>query len=448
MKQRMKRQENHILGMFAKYASLNVLGMLGLSCYIMADTFFIAQGMGVNGLTALNLAIPIYSFIHGAGLMLGMGGATRFSILKGRGEPKNTDKVFSQSVIYSLLLSCIFFIIGLFFATPLSKLLGADDVTLNMTSVYLRIILLFAPFFMLNNVVNCFVRNDGNPKLSMIAMITGSLSNVVLDYIFIFPLGWGMFGAAFATGLAPIISLSLLSLHFIKKKNTIQFKKIRLQIKSFMDICALGSSSLIMELSSGIVMLVFNFIILRLEGNIGIAAYGVIANIALVIVGIFTGISQGIQPIISRNHGTGNTMNIKKTFRYAIITAVSFGLVIYGLIVVYAEQIISIFNKEQNQMLIEIASVGLKIYFAALVLVGINMISAVFFSSVDKAAYSFGISILRGFVIIIPMAFLLSSIFAMTGVWLAFSITEVLTFLCTILLFVLYKKRNKRRNLS
>lgn len=438
-----KQKDKKVLKQFGKYASLNVLGMLGLSCYIMADTYFVAQGMGVTGLTALNLAIPIYSFIHGSGLMLGMGGATRFSILKGQKDNINTDQVFTRSAIFALLLSCIFFITGLFFANPLSTLLGADDTTFTMTSVYLRVILLFAPMFMLNNVVNCFVRNDGNPKLSMIAMITGSLSNVVLDYIFIFPFNWGMFGAAFATGLAPVISLCILSLHFIKKKNTVSFTKVKLSLKSFMDISALGSSSLIMEVSSGVVMLVFNFIILNLEGNIGIAAYGVIANLALVVMGIFTGIAQGIQPIISKNHGLGKTRNIKKTFRYAIITAVSFGLAVYGVILLYSKEIIAIFNNEQNQELINIANLGLKIYFAALVLVGINMVSAVYFSSVDKPAFSFWISILRGFIVIMPMAFILSSILSMTGVWLAFPATEVVTFFATLFLFMLYKKQRK-----
>ncbi|MEG0753900.1 MAG: MATE family efflux transporter, partial [Angelakisella sp.] len=236
---------------FIKYVSLNIIGMIGLSCYILADTFFVARGIGANGLTALNLAIPIYSFIHGIGLMIGMGGATRFAISK-------REQVFTQATGYAMLAACLFVAVGLFFSTQLATMLGANADTLQNTSIYLKTILCFAPMFLLNNVLICFVRNDGNPKLSMAAMLIGSLSNIVLDYLFIFPCNMGMFGAAFATGIAPVISLIILSAHFIKKQNTFRLRTQKLQIKALWDITSLGLSALIIELSSGIVMIVFN----------------------------------------------------------------------------------------------------------------------------------------------------------------------------------------------
>ena len=212
-------ERTNMKGTFAKYVSLNIIGMMGLSCYILADTFFVAQGIGVNGLSALNLAIPIYSFLHGTGLMIGMGGATRYSISKSK-------ETFTQSLYYAFFISCLFLIIGILFSNQLATLLGADSDTLQNANIYLRTILNFAPMFLLNNVIICFVRNDDNPQLSMAAMLIGSFSNIILDYIFIFPCKMGMFGAAFATGIAPVISLMILSLHFIKKKNTFYFKKV------------------------------------------------------------------------------------------------------------------------------------------------------------------------------------------------------------------------------
>ena len=187
---------------FVKYSSLNVLGMIGLSCYILADTFFVSQGLGTNGLTALNLAIPIYSFIHGSGLMIGMGGGTRYSIQKSRMEHGAANRTFTNAVYLAAAFAVLFVIVGFFFSGTIVSLFGADESVFAMSETYLRVILLFAPAFLLNNVLLCFVRNDGAPQLAMAAMIGGSLSNVVLDWVFIFPCRMGMFGAAFATGLA------------------------------------------------------------------------------------------------------------------------------------------------------------------------------------------------------------------------------------------------------
>ena len=142
-------KQHTILNDFIKYASLNVLGMIGLSCYILADTFFISKGLGADGLTALNLAIPVYSFIHGSGLMIGMGGGTRYSILKSQNRQKDMNQVFTNAAVAFLLPALFFFCAGLFFSAPLTHLLGANETVFEMTQTYLRVILFFAPAFML-----------------------------------------------------------------------------------------------------------------------------------------------------------------------------------------------------------------------------------------------------------------------------------------------------------
>lgn len=210
---------------FSRYCTLNVLGMIGLSCYILADTFFVSKGLGRNGLTALNLAIPVYSFIHGSGLMLGIGGATKYSIFKSNKERKNANTIFTNTFYLATVISIVFVLVGIFLSKSLTTVLGSDSDVFKMTNIYLKCILIFAPAFIINDVLICFIRNDNNPNLSMYAMLGGSLSNIILDYIFIFPLQLGIFGAVFATGLAPIISILILSLHRIKKKKSISFYK-------------------------------------------------------------------------------------------------------------------------------------------------------------------------------------------------------------------------------
>ncbi len=428
---------------FAKYSSLNVLGMIGLSCYILADTFFVSLGLGSNGLAALNLAIPVYNFIHGSGLMIGMGGGIKYSIQKSQGESAGASHTFTHTIYLAAGFAVFFVLLGLFLSGAITSLLGADENVFDMSKTYLQVILLFSPAFLLNNVLLCFVRNDGAPQLSMAAMLGGSLSNIVLDWIFIFPCRMGIFGAVLATGLAPIISISILSCYFLKKKNKFHFTPCRLKPRLAADIVSGGMPSLITEFSSGIVIIAFNTIILNLQGNTGVAAYGVIANLSLVVVAIYTGIAQGIQPLISKNYGKGNVRNIQSILRYALITMLVFSALIYGAVFFGSSQIAAVFNSERNDLLQEIAVQGLRLYFTACPFVGFNIILSVYFTSSEYAMPAHIISILRGFVLILPMAFVLSAAAGLFGVWLAFPATELITAAIACSFYGVYRKRQK-----
>lgn len=411
---------------FSRYTMLSVLGTLGVSCYILADTFFVSRGLGADGLTALNLAIPIYSFIHGTGLMLGMGGATKFSISKSQKKKEEANQIYTNIIYLAILFSAVFFLLGFFFSKPLSILLGADRSVREMTDTYLRWLLLFSPAFIMNNVLLCFVRNDESPQLSMGAMLIGSFSNIGLDYIFIFPLQMGIFGAVFATGLSPVISIAFLSPHWIRKKNTFHLSRAKMKPFIIRQELSLGLPSLIAQASSGIVMIIFNFIILSLEGNTGVAAYGVIANISLVIVAVYTGIAQGVQPLISAFYGTGDRRQARTVLRYSIITMLAVSCVAYLCIFVFAQPIAAVFNSGDNMELQRIAVSGLKLYFLCSIFAGYNIILSMFFTSTEKVLPAHILSLLRGFILIIPMAFLLSVLWGMTGIWLVYPATELL----------------------
>ena len=421
--------EKSIFKDFSKYVSLNILGMIGISCYILADTFFVSKALGAKGLAALNLSISIYSIINGIGLMIGMGGATRYSILNSKGEDDKSNRIFSMSMILGLVLGVLFLSIGLVGSKPLANILGADAETLTLANTYLKTILIFAPFFILNNLLLVFVRNDNSPRLSMIAMLTGSISNVILDYVFIYPLGMGMFGAAFATSLAPIISIGVLSIHFVTKNNSFVFEKVKLKIDLIKDIFSLGLSSFINEVSSAVVLITFNLVILGIAGNTGVASYGIVANISLVGIAVFTGLSQGIQPLISRAHGVKDDERVNKILKYGLTTTFILSLVIYFGVYTQADGIAHIFNSENNQQIATFASRGLKIYFIGLIFAGINIVVASALSAMEYPRNAFIISVGRGFVVIVPAVIIFSSLFQMTGVWLSFVVTELIVFI-------------------
>ena len=190
---------------------------------------------------------------------------------------------------------------------------------------------------------------------------------------------------------------------------------------------SLGLSSLVSELSSGVVIIVFNMIILGLAGNIGVAAYGVIANISLIVTAVYTGLSQGIQPLVSNAYGRGELVTAKLIFKYALLAMAVISLIVYLTVFIFAAQITSIFNSEGNAVLSTLACTGLRIYFTAVVFAGFNIITCVFFTSTERAVPAQIVSMLRGLFLIVPAAFLLSHFFGINGTWLSYPITELLT---------------------
>lgn len=427
-----------------KYTALSVFGMIAISCYILADTFFVARGLGTNGLAALNLAIPAYNFIHGTGLMLGMGGATKFSIYKSQNDHKNADAIYTNTLYLGVIFSVLFMAVGLFLSGQLATLLGADSAVFDMTNTYLKVLLLFSPAFIFNDILLCFVRNDGGPRLSMIATVAGSLTNIVLDYIFIFPCGMGIFGAVLATGVSPVLGILIMLPHTLKKTAGFHPVKTGIRAEYVKTDFSLGFPSLLGQVSSGIVMIVFNAIILRLTGNTGVAAYGVIANISLVVTSVYTGIAQGMQPLVSRSYGEQKMKNAHRFLRYSMIFMLILSAVFYLVILLWADPIARIFNSENDAALQQIAVDGLKLYFTSVVFVGFNIILSMYFTSVEKAIPAQVISLLRGFILIIPIAFLLTALWEMTGVWLAFPLTELLVALLGVGLMLFYEKPHKK----
>lgn len=191
--------------------------MLGISCYIIVDTFFISQAAGTDGITVLNLVLPVYNLIFAIGSMIGVGSATRYTILKAQ-EDDSAKKYFANAILCILIISIPFVLSGIFSPDTVMHMMGADAGITQLGRTYTRIFLLFTPFFMMNYVFSAFVRNDNAPTLAMIGTMMGSFSNVVLDYVFMFPMGMGLAGAALATAASPIVSILICSIHFFRRK--------------------------------------------------------------------------------------------------------------------------------------------------------------------------------------------------------------------------------------
>ncbi|MFQ9598292.1 MAG: MATE family efflux transporter [Flavonifractor plautii] len=408
---------------FFQYVSLNVLGALGLSGYILADTLFVAHRLGTDGLAALNLAISVFGLINGLGLMLGIGGATRYAICRTQGDGVRADRAFSRALACGGTLGGLLALAGLLWAVPLARLLGAEGAILPMCSVYLRTVLLFAPCFLLNHILTAFVRNDGNPKLAMAAMLLGSLSNIVLDYVFLYPMDMGIFGAALATGIAPVVGLCVSSLHILTRRSRFRLRPFRPALRPLADLAGLGSAAFLNECSSGLVLVVFNLLTLRLAGTLGVAAYGIGQPGA-----------DGPRSLHRRQSGRpapgqpgprpGDAAGVRTLCRMALGLALCAGLCMAALAFFAAGPLVSLFNRDGDPALQQMAEQGLRLYFLGFPFAGLNLVTASFLGAAEHPSRSLRLSLLRGFVAIVAAALLLAALLGLTGVWLAFPAAE------------------------
>ena len=314
------------------------------------------------------------------------------------------NKFTKMEFIMVLLFASIFFFTGPFASQRLITVLGADIQVFETTNRYLKVLMLFAPAFLLNHFLHMVLfQNMGSHFMA--AMITGSFSNIVLDTFLFSSFHMGIFGAALATGLSPVISMLVLLPYFLKKKNSFHLTIPNLvQMKrTTANILANGIPPFLTEAASGVVMFLFNFIILRISGNTGVAAFSVISVISLVVISLYTGLSQGIQPLISQNHGAGNKKNVQTLLRYSLITSILLSIVIYGIIFFHAPRLVSVFNSEQDLILASYAIPGLRLYFTACPFIGFNIVLSTYFISINHPLPAQIISILRSFFVLIPM---------------------------------------------
>ena len=437
----MSREENR--KNFYKYVSQNILGMIGFSCYVLADSYFISVAKGADGLTALNLVMPLYSIIFSVGEMIGVGSAIRYAIGKIK-KDADADKYFWNSLIWCVMSSVIFVFAGVFFSADIMRVLGADEHIVAVGNNYTKIFMCFAPMFMCNYVANAFVRNDGAPEIAMLATLFSSLFNIVFDYILMFPMKLGMEGAALATALSPVIGMAICCIHFFSKKSTIRIRVCRPSVKLLVSGCQLGVSAFVGEMSSAVITLAYNFVILGIAGNIVVAAYGVVANIAIVTTAAFNGIAQGSQPLISKCFGKGDREGCLQLKKMGYITAFVLAGIMYCILFTFSKEFVAIFNSEGSEMMAVYADMGVKLYFTGIFFAGLNIVGSGVFSATQEAVKAAVVSVARGFVFILGFVFLLSYLFEMTGVWLAYAAAEGAT--CVLMFVMLISDRSKMRN--
>ncbi|MDE5937436.1 MAG: MATE family efflux transporter, partial [Ruminococcus sp.] len=268
-----------------------------------------------------------------------------------------------------------------------------------------------------------------------------SIFNIIFDYVFMFPLKMGLTGAALATGISPVVSMGVCMIHYLSKNNTIRF---RFKFPSFSKLirsCSMGIAGFVGEISNGITSMVFNFILLDLVGNTAVAAYGIVANISLVGIAVFNGISQGLQPMASEAAGSGNKESERKIIKYSLKVSFLLALILVAASWIFTPQIVNLFNSENSGKMAEYAITGLRLYSIGFLLASLNIVKSGFSGATGNTKICWIISVSRGIVAIVLFAFALSMLFGIYGVWLAFPASE----LFTLILSFLFTESNRRK---
>ena len=422
---------------FFHYLVPAVCSTLVTSVYLLVDTLIIGQGVGALGISALNIFMPFFLLFNGIGLLFGIGSGILISSEDGMGNKKKANQYFATGFVSILSIAIILGLIWNYYLQPLCVILGANSDTIDLVLEYGKCIMAFAPVFIMSNYLAPIIRNMKNPKLVMCGVLTGSFLNIILDYVFVFPMDMGMFGAALATVIGSVTTVLVLSTHFIKKQNRVKINKETISLNLLAPIFKCGFSSLIMEVASGFVIFIFNIQILKYIGNNGIVVYGIISNCVLVGLALFNGVAQAAQPIIATNFGAGLNTRVKKVLKYALITTTIIGVSLFAVVFLFTGQIIKVFVQANS----EILSVGipaLRLYLSAFCIMNINILISSYFQSVGKEKVAIYISIIRGFLLNIVLAFLLPSVLPSTVLWVVVPVSELITLVC----ITVYAKRN------
>ena len=425
-----------IIKLFFHYFLPSLFSMFAMSTYAIVDGFFVSHALGENAVAALGITWPIFPILIACELLFAIGGASLISYFLGKNESETARKVFS-SIVYLVLIFGLIISIALFiFVQEISLFLGASPKIETMVVEYLRIIFAGAFLIFLHPILDMFAINDGRPVLAMISMLIAAFSNIIFNYIFLFILDLGIQASALSTILGNVIASMILLWHFLSKNGDLFFIKA-LDFKLVFSSIKNGIPSSISELSAGIMMLIYNLILIQEIGERGIIIYTVTMYGGILFFTVLLSIAQGIQPITSFNYGANNLTRVRQIYRFGILFSLCVSGGIYSVFYAWGDEFARVFldskyTELSDPSLIEDIAFVIKIWFVAYFALGVNMVSSIFLQSIQRPWGALLIT-LSYTVILTPLfLFLFKDHFGELGIWIAYPLSSVLAIFITI----------------
>ncbi|MFD0590336.1 MATE family efflux transporter [Paenibacillus sp. GCM10027627] len=419
--------------LFFQYLIPTVLGMVLMSVNIIIDGIMVSRGVGADALAGVNIAIPAFSIIFSISLWIGMGGATLYSIALGENKPDRARSVFAQSMVLAVIIIGILMSVCLWKLEEMAYLFGANDKIVPYTTDYLKILLTFGVIYVLENVLSIFIRNDGNPKLATLGLVTTAVLNIIFNYFFIFKFGWGVEGSALATIISAAIGFLVLLTHFFRKKSILKWVMPKFEWSTVKDILMIGFPSFMTEMSVAIITIGFNVVFMAYAGETGVAAYAIVNSIHSMALLVFLGVGAALQPLASFHFGAQLYGRLKAALRIAVVTALLIGVLSIGVGLFFGEYIVMLFDIGEGSLL-TLTITGISLFFLHYLFLGFNMVYAEYYQSIRQTGKATGIILSRGLVLVLPLLWIMPLWFGVKGIWLVPLAAEMLTALAVIVI--------------
>lgn len=415
--------------------------MIVTSIYSIVDGFFVSNCVGKEAFTAVNLIMPVIMICGSFGFMIGSGGSALIAKTMGEGDKDRANRYFSMLIVAVSIMSVVVVILGLIFMPNLAVLLGAKGKVLEYSSLYGRLMMISIGFFMLQNCFQSFLVTAEKSKLGLAFSMISGICNIVFDYIFVYKLNLGVSGAAIATAISEIVGGVIPLIYFVRK-NTSLLKLVRtkLEIKPILKACGNGSSEMLTNLSASVVSMIYNIQLLKLAGNDGVSAYGVIMYVNFMFIAFFLGYSIGCNPIVGYNFGAGNKKELKNILSKSLITTGVVAVIMTTIGITLAFGIAKIFVGYDAE-LCSLTTYAFRIYSISFLFSGFNIFTSAFFTGLNNGKISAIVSFSRTFLFQVAAVILLPMVFGIDSIWFAISVAEFFALIISTTLLI----KNKRR---
>ena len=424
-----------------KFTLPTIIMLLFTSIYGVVDGLFISNIVKGNAFASVNLIMPAIMIIGTIGFMFGTGGSAIISKTFGEGEPEKANKYFSMLVYLEIILGILFTIIGLLLLKPIAELLGATKEMLPDCLTYGRILLIGITAFILQNSFQSFLVLAERPGFGLVISIIAGLTNILLDFLFVYILRLGVSGAAFATITSQLVGAIIPLIYFIRKNNSkLRLVKTKFELSPIIKTCTNGSSELVTNLSMSLVNILFNMKLMEIAGANGVSAYGIIMYVGFLFVATYIGYSVGSAPIVSYHFGAANKEELKSLLKKSIKLLGIIAVILTLLAELFVKQLASIFVG-YNQELLELTINALRLYSLSYIISWFNIYASSFFTALNNGFISALISFLRTFIFQIICILILPELIGINGIWLSIPLAEILSLLVSIICFIKNKKK-------
>ena len=440
-KQPIRLSDHFSYAKLLRFTLPSICMMVFTSIYGVVDGLFVSNFAGKTPFAAINLVMPFIMILGGMGFMIGTGGTALVSKLLGEGKKDEAHRTFSMMVLFTLLLGLVLSAVGFLTMRPVSYFLGATDAMIDDCVLYGRIVTGFTFAFMLQNVFQSFFIAAEKPRLGLIVTVAAGVTNMALDALFMAVFKWGVAGAAIATGLSQCVGGVLPLIYFLRPNDSfLRMRPTALRLRPILQACGNGSSELMSNISSSLVGMLYNFQLMRLIGEDGVSAYGVLMYVQFIFVAIFIGYSIGCAPVVSFHFGAQNHGELKSLLRKSVLLMASGGVLLTVAARLLAALLARLFVG-YDAVLFDLTTHAFRLFSWSFLLAGFNIFASGFFTALNNGAVSAAISFLRTLVFQTASVLILPLLLGVDGIWWAITVAEIFAFLISLL--SLFLKRNK-----